>query len=156
MIIIPARKKFSQTNRTASILSFIVLFIMQLFSRGRNHLKAAISLFLLRFGGENHLKAAINLSCYALLRNPNSDFPYGKDRCFSPPNPHTPWLGQSKVLKHLREDEIRQRKLQTLASYSRNLVGVGTFDDPQARDFCKQIEQQPMMFALNFVAVCLS
>ena len=34
--------------------------------------------------GRNHLKAAINLSCGALLRNPNSDFPYGKDRCFLP------------------------------------------------------------------------
>ena len=44
---------------------------MELFSRGRNH-----------------LKTAINLSCYALLRNPNSDFPCGKDRCFLPRLPY--------------------------------------------------------------------
>ena len=107
---------------------------MQLFSRGRNHLKAAISLFLLRFGGENHLKTAIAL----LVNKQSATFPLREKSGFSPPNPHTPWLGQSKVLKHLREDEIRQRKLQTLASYSRNLVGVGTFDTPVTRRPRKQ------------------
>ena len=103
-------------------LNFITLSIMHLLSRGRNHLKTAIAL---------------------LVNKQSATFPLREKSGFSPPNPHTPWLGQSKVLKHLREDEIRQRKLQTLASYSRNLVGVGTFDDPQARDFCKQIDQQP-------------
>ena len=67
-------------------LNFISLFIMELFSRGRNH-----------------LKTAINLSCYALLRNPNNDFPCGKARCFLPRLLHfLGWGGfkEAKPYKH--------------------------------------------------------
>ena len=70
-------KDFKLNQGITKDLNFISLFIMELFSRGRNH-----------------LKTAINLSCYALLRNPNSDFPCGKDRCFLPRLPNSPWLGR--------------------------------------------------------------
>ena len=57
--------------------------MMQLFSRGRNHLKAAISLFLLRLGGENHLKAAIAL----LVNKQSATFSLREKSGFSPPPP---------------------------------------------------------------------
>ena len=54
------------------IFAMLISFKTHCFRGEDDHLKAAINLFLLRFGGENHLKR----------------------RSFSPPNPLTPWLGE--------------------------------------------------------------
>ena len=93
----PGHKKLkNQTKpRDNKILKFTFLFIIQLFSRGRNH-----------------LKTAINLSCYALLRNPNSDFPCGKDRCFLPRLPHfLGWAPLQKSQNYKRSvNSARERK----------------------------------------------
>ena len=57
------------------IFAMLISFKTHCFRGEDDHLKAAINLFLLRFGGENHLKAAINLSCFAIQI---ATFPTGK------------------------------------------------------------------------------
>ena len=72
------------------IFSMLISFKTHCFRGEDDHLKAAINLFLLRFGGENHLKAAIAL----LVNKQSATFPLREKSGFSPPNPLTPWLGE--------------------------------------------------------------
>ena len=71
------------------IFAMLISFKTHCFRGEDDHLKAAINLFLLRFGGENHLKAAINLSCFAIQI---ATFPTGKIGVSLPRPPYTPWL----------------------------------------------------------------
>ena len=90
---------------------------MHLLSRGRKHLKTAISLFLFRFGGENHLKAAINLSCFAIQI---ATFPTGKIGVSLPRTPTL--LGWEALQKNIPTPVENSRGIQKQpAKTSRNL-----------------------------------
>ena len=91
---------------------------MDLMSRKGEQVKLKIFALQINFqipcfrGEEDHLKTAINLSCYALLRNPNSDFPCGKDRCFLPRLPYfLGWAPLQKSQNYKRSvNSARERK----------------------------------------------
>ena len=77
------------------IFAMLISFKTHCFRGEDDHLKAAINLFLLRFGGENHLKTAIAL----LVNKQSATFLLRKKSGFSSPPPPLPWLGGFKKVK---------------------------------------------------------
>ena len=102
--------------------------IMDLMSRKGERVKLKIFAMLINFktccprGEEDHLKAAINLSCYALLRNPNSDFPCGKDRCFLPRLLH--FLGWAKICNCGRKQRLNNNIVNAVNIYTLNSKNI--------------------------------
>ena len=105
-------RNFPQTNKISGILSFIVLSVMSLFSPRKQQILKFIS-----------IAKNLYFTC--------SPFPTAKFDILTHPPPLITSAPQAP-----RENEKRQRKIQTLASCPRTLVGVGAHDDPAVTPQC--------------------